>query len=98
MIKAAHARAMTDRDQVDAVTPRTETAARASKSTNGAGASVALLGARPGSALAEFERMYRANVDAVMAYFSRRCSEPQVVADLTSETFVQAAGTFSSFD
>ena len=51
-----------------------------------------------GSALAEFERIYRGNVDVVMAYFARRCGEPQVVADLTSETFVRAAGAFGSFD
>ncbi len=51
-----------------------------------------------GSAVAEFERMYRANVDAVMAYFGRRCGDPQTVADLTSETFVRAAGAFAGFD
>jgi RNA polymerase sigma factor (sigma-70 family) len=51
-----------------------------------------------GSALAEFEQVYRHNVDVVTAYFARRCAEPQVVADLTSETFVRAAGTFGSFD
>lgn len=51
-----------------------------------------------GSALAEFEQIYRCNVDVVMAYFARRCAEPQVVADLTSETFVRGAGAFASFD
>ena len=51
-----------------------------------------------GSALAEFEQVYRGNFDAVMAYFARRCAEPQVVADLTSETFVRAAGAFATFD
>jgi RNA polymerase sigma-70 factor (ECF subfamily) len=50
------------------------------------------------SPLAEFEQVYRSNVDAVMAYFARRCGEPQTVADLTSETFVRAAGAFGSFD
>jgi RNA polymerase sigma-70 factor (ECF subfamily) len=49
-------------------------------------------------ALAEFEHVYRGNVDVVMAYFARRCAEPQVVADLTSETFVRAAGGFGGFD
>jgi RNA polymerase sigma-70 factor (ECF subfamily) len=34
----------------------------------------------------------------VTAYFARRCAEPQIVADLTSETFVRAAATFGSFD
>ncbi len=32
------------------------------------------------------------------AYFARRCAQPQIVADLTSETFVRAAGAFGSFD
>jgi len=50
------------------------------------------------SALADFEQMYLGNVDVLMAYFARRCGEPQVVADLTSETFVRAAGAFASFD
>ncbi len=50
------------------------------------------------SALDEFEQIYRDNADVVMAYYARRCAEPQVVADLTSETFVRAAGTFASFD
>jgi RNA polymerase sigma-70 factor (ECF subfamily) len=52
----------------------------------------------PGSALAEFEQVYLANVEVVMAYFARRCAEPQRVADLTSETFVRAVGAFGSFD
>ncbi len=57
-----------------------------------AGLKVASLRRSPGSALAEFEEIYRGNVDVVMAYFARRCAEPQIVADLTSETFVRAAG------
>ena len=56
------------------------------------------VGGAPRSALAEFEEVYRANVDVVMAYFARRCADPQTVADLTSETFVRAAGAFGSFD
>ena len=51
-----------------------------------------------GGALAEFERVYRANVGAVSAYFARRCSEPQDVADLTSQTVLEAAGSFGGFD
>jgi RNA polymerase sigma-70 factor (ECF subfamily) len=50
------------------------------------------------SAVAEFERMYVGNADVVMAYFARRCAEPQTVADLTSETFVRAASGFAGFD
>jgi RNA polymerase sigma factor (sigma-70 family) len=48
--------------------------------------------------LAEFERLYRLNVEVVMGYFARRCAEPQTVADLTSETFVRAAAGFAGFD
>ena len=59
---------------------------------------VTRLGKPPRSGLAEFEQVYRGNVDAVMAYFARRCVEPQTVADLTSDTFVRAAGGFGSFD
>jgi len=57
-----------------------------------------MLGDSGGSALAEFEQLYLNNFDVVMAYFARRCVEPQVVADLTSETFVRAVGGFGSFD
>jgi len=49
-------------------------------------------------ATTEFERLYRANVDAVTAYFARRAAEPQVVADLTADTFVAAITSFGSFD
>ena len=51
-----------------------------------------------GSALDEFEQIYLGNVEVVIAYFARRCAEPQVVADLTSDTFVRAVGGFGSFD
>ncbi|HUJ35904.1 MAG TPA: sigma-70 family RNA polymerase sigma factor [Solirubrobacteraceae bacterium] len=61
-------------------------------------ASAAAPGRPSGSALAEFEQIYRANFDPMTAYFARRCAEPQIVADLTSETFVRAAGAFGSFD
>ncbi len=54
--------------------------------------------APPGSALDQFEQLYRSNVGVVTAYFARRCTEPQTVADLTSETFVRAAASFASFD
>jgi RNA polymerase sigma factor (sigma-70 family) len=49
-------------------------------------------------AAAEFERLYRANVEAVTAYFARRSADPHVVADLTSDTFVTAITSFGSFD
>ena len=52
----------------------------------------------PGNAAAEFERVYRANVDAVTAYFARRSADPHVVADLTADTFVTAITSFGSFD
>lgn len=49
-------------------------------------------------AIAEFERLYRANVEAVMAYFARRSRDPQVVADLTADTFVAVITSFGGFD
>src|SRR5579863_3793448 len=49
-------------------------------------------------ATAEFEALYRANVAAVTAYFARRSAEPQTVADLTADTFVQAITSFATFD
>ncbi len=51
-----------------------------------------------GSTLSEFEQIYRANVGVLTAYFARRSTDPQTVADLTSETIVRAAGSFGSFD
>lgn len=55
-------------------------------------------GGEKSAALAEFEQIYDANAEVVMAYFARRCAEPQVVADLTSETFVRAISGFGGFD
>jgi len=49
-------------------------------------------------ATAEFERIYRANVEAVTAYFARRSADPHVVADLTADTFVGVITHFGSFD
>jgi RNA polymerase sigma factor (sigma-70 family) len=49
------------------------------------------------SAALEFESVYRENIGRVTAFFARRCRDPQQVADLTSQTFVEAiksAGTF----
>jgi len=51
-----------------------------------------------GPAVAVFEQIYRDNVSGMTGYFARRCAEPQEVADLVSETFLQAAGSFGSFD
>lgn len=49
-------------------------------------------------ALADFERLYRAQIGAVTAYFARRSTQPQTVADLTADTFVQAIVSFAGFD
>jgi DNA-directed RNA polymerase specialized sigma24 family protein len=47
---------------------------------------------------AEFERLYRANVDAVTAFFARRTADPQAVADLTADTFVAVITSLATFD
>jgi RNA polymerase sigma factor (sigma-70 family) len=38
----------------------------------------------------EFATVYRENFGRLTAFFARRCRDPQQVADLTSQTFVQA--------
>ena len=48
--------------------------------------------------LAQFERLYRSQFDAIAAYFARRSREPQTVADLTADTFVEAMRSFGSYD
>jgi RNA polymerase sigma-70 factor (ECF subfamily) len=55
-------------------------------------------GRPPSDPLEEFEQVYLRNVDVLMAYFARRCRDPQTVADLTSETFVRAIDGFAGFD
>ncbi len=50
------------------------------------------------AAAAEFEELYRAQVDAVTAFFARRSADPQTVADLTADTFVQVITSLAGFD
>jgi len=44
----------------------------------------------------DFERLYRSEVAAVMAFFARRSSDPQTVFDLTADSFVEAMRSFGS--
>jgi RNA polymerase sigma-70 factor (ECF subfamily) len=46
----------------------------------------------------EFEDLYRSTFRSLTGYFGRRVSEPQVVADLTAETFAEAMTSFATFD
>lgn len=46
--------------------------------------------------LAEFETLYRTQVAAVTAFFARRSRDPEVVADLTADTFVEAMKSFGA--
>lgn len=48
--------------------------------------------------LEQFERLYRSQFDAIAAYFARRSRDPQMVADLTADTFVEAMRSFGSYD
>jgi RNA polymerase sigma factor (sigma-70 family) len=48
--------------------------------------------------LAEFELLYRSRATSVTAFFARRTRDPQLVADLTADTFAEAMGSFASFD
>jgi RNA polymerase sigma factor (sigma-70 family) len=52
--------------------------------------------ADPAGRLGEFEIVYRSHVATITAFFARRSREPQLVADLTAETFVQAIRSFGS--
>jgi RNA polymerase sigma factor (sigma-70 family) len=50
----------------------------------------------PAGRLADFERLYRAEIAAVTGFFARRSRDPQTVADLTADTFVEAITSFGS--
>jgi len=50
------------------------------------------------SSIERFRQIYLRNFDPVVGYFARRCPDPQVVADLTAETFGAAAAGFAAFD
>jgi RNA polymerase sigma factor (sigma-70 family) len=45
-----------------------------------------------------FEAMYRHEVRVISAFFARRTTDPQTVADLTSETFARALGSLHTYD
>jgi RNA polymerase sigma factor (sigma-70 family) len=45
-----------------------------------------------------FEAVYREHVGAVSRFFARRSTDPQTVADLTSETFVRAMSSLHTFE
>lgn len=45
----------------------------------------------------EFSVVYRENVALLLRFFGSRCAEPEVVADLTAQTFVQAVEYAASF-
>jgi RNA polymerase sigma-70 factor (ECF subfamily) len=47
-----------------------------------------------GGRLDEFEGLYRSEIRAITAFFARRSRNPQVVADLTADTFVEAMSSF----
>jgi RNA polymerase sigma factor (sigma-70 family) len=47
---------------------------------------------------AGFELLYRTEVRPVTAFFARRSGEPETVADLTAETFLEALRSYGSFD
>lgn len=58
---------------------------------------VPILAVKADSQRQEFTVVYRANVGAITAYFARRCREPQEVADLASQTFVEALGSLHTY-
>lgn len=56
------------------------------------------VGLQPRRSMNDFEEFYRETVRDVSAYFARRSSEPQVVADLTQETYAEAIASRHTFD
>jgi RNA polymerase sigma factor (sigma-70 family) len=50
------------------------------------------------AATSPFAVAYRGNVGEITSFFARRVNEPQLVADLVSETFVEAIGSLTAFD
>ena len=68
---------------------------RQSESLNDSAAETAR-GAKGPVRLAEFERIYRSQFGTVVAYFARRYEDPQLVADLTADTFVAAIQAFAA--
>lgn len=51
----------------------------------------------PASSRLEFAVVYRANMGRLTAFFARRCRDPQQVADLTSQTFVEAIASAHTY-
>jgi RNA polymerase sigma factor (sigma-70 family) len=50
------------------------------------------------AATSPFAVAYHDNVGEITSFFARRVNEPQLVADLVSETFVEAIGSLTTFD
>lgn len=69
-----------------------------SDSLNDSSAETPLAEQRSGSRLAEFERFYREQFGAVVSYFARRYEDPQLIADLTADTFVAAIRSFTELE
>lgn len=52
----------------------------------------------PRGLIPEFEALYRSTFPLLTGYFGRRVRNPQIVADLTAETFAEAMASFAGFD
>ena len=60
-------------------------------------AAPALSEAHSAGRLGEFERLYRSEFGTVVSYFARHYADPQLVADLTADTFVAAIQAFHAW-
>jgi RNA polymerase sigma-70 factor (ECF subfamily) len=56
---------------------------------------VAQIAMKPMERAGDFERLYRSEVRSISGYFARRSSDPQTVADLTADTFLEALRSFA---
>lgn len=59
---------------------------------------IRIVPARQRQVASGFETMYRHEVRVISAFFARRTTDPQTVADLTSETFARALGSLHTYD
>jgi len=82
----------------DPLLPGDDDGSRQSESLNRSAAETPPPSASTGARLEEFERLYRAQFGAVVSYFARHYADPQLVADLTADTFVAAIRAFPDYE
>ncbi len=78
--------------------PATTIGSPQSESLNRSAAAEPLSAPPASTRVGEFERLYRAEFGPVVSYFARHYADPQLVADLTADTFVAAIQAYAAYD